>query len=180
MEVQETKLKGCFIIEPQVFNDNRGYFFESFNQSRFEAAIGQQVDFIQDNQSASTGNVIRGLHFQEGIYAQAKLIRVLSGRILDVAVDIREGSPTYGQWVGVELSEENKKQLFIPRGFAHGFSVLSDGAVVTYKCDNYYHKSADSGIRYDDPSLGIEWGIPEHRRVLSEKDLNLPNLVTNR
>lgn len=176
MKVTETKLKGCFIIEPAVFKDSRGYFFETFNQPKFEALIGQPGHFVQDNQSASTYGVIRGLHFQKGDHAQAKLVRVIEGRVLDVAVDIREGSETYGQWASVELTAENNLQFYVPRGFAHGFSVLSETAVFAYKCDNTYNKESEGGIAYNDPSLGIDWGIPEESRSLSEKDLALPNL----
>jgi dTDP-4-dehydrorhamnose 3,5-epimerase len=174
MKVTETKLKGCYIIEPTVFKDERGYFFESFNQPKFEQLTGQQGAFVQDNQSASTYGVIRGLHFQKGEHAQAKLVRVLEGRVLDVAVDIRESSETYGQWVAVELTAENNLQLYVPRGFAHGFSVLSETAVFAYKCDNNYNKESEGGIRYDDPTLNIDWGVPLGERKLSEKDLVLP------
>lgn len=173
MKVTETKLKGCFIIEPKVFKDSRGYFFETFNQPKFEELTGQSGHFVQDNQSASTYGVIRGLHFQKGDYAQAKLVRVIEGRVLDVAVDIREGSETYGQWASVELSAENNLQFYVPRGFAHGFSVLSETAVFAYKCDNTYNKESEGGIAYNDLSLGIDWGIPEESRSLSEKDLAL-------
>lgn len=173
MKVTETKLKGCFVIEPRVFKDSRGYFFETFNQPKFEELTGQSGHFVQDNQSASTYGVIRGLHFQKGDFAQAKLVRVIEGRVLDVAVDIREGSETYGQWASVELSAENNLQFYVPRGFAHGFSVLSETAVFAYKCDNTYNKESEGGIAYNDPSLGIDWGIPEEARSLSEKDLAL-------
>ena len=173
MKVTETKLKGCFVIEPRVFKDSRGYFFETFNQPKFEELTGQSGHFVQDNQSASTYGVIRGLHFQKGDFAQAKLVRVIEGRVLDVAVDIREGSETYGQWASVELSAENNLQFYVPRGFAHGFSVLSETAVFAYKCDNTYNKDSEGGIAYNDPSLGIDWGIPEEARSLSEKDLAL-------
>lgn len=176
MKVTETKLKGCFIIEPTVFKDARGYFFESFNETKFEALTGQNGHFVQDNQSASTYGVIRGLHFQKGEHAQAKLVRVIEGKVLDVAVDIREGSETYGQWVGVELSAENNVQLYVPRGFAHGFSVLSETAVFAYKCDNGYNKESEGGLIFNDPTLGIDWGIPEDKINLSEKDLILPFL----
>ncbi|RZL06910.1 MAG: dTDP-4-dehydrorhamnose 3,5-epimerase [Pedobacter sp.] len=177
MKATETKLKGCFIIEPTVFKDSRGYFFETFNQPKFEKITGQPGHFVQDNQSASTYGVIRGLHFQKGEHAQAKLVRVIEGRVLDVAVDIREGSETYGQWVSVELTAENNLQFYVPRGFAHGFSVLSETAVFAYKCDNTYNKESEGGIAYNDPSLGIDWGIPEEARSLSEKDLELPRLA---
>lgn len=174
MKVTETKLKGCFIIEPTVFKDDRGYFFESFSLPKFESLTGHSGHFVQDNQSASTYGVIRGLHFQKGEHAQAKLVRAIEGRVLDVAVDIREGSETYGQWVAVELSGENNVQIYVPRGFAHGFSVLSETAVFAYKCDNTYNKESEGGIRFNDPTLGIDWGIPEDKQVLSEKDLIHP------
>ena len=174
----ETKLKGCFIIEPRVFEDERGYFFESFNQQVFEKAIEKKINFVQDNQSYSTKGVLRGLHFQKGEYAQAKLVRVLSGSVLDVAVDIRKGSKTYGEHVAVELSAENKKQLFIPRGFAHGFVVLSNEAHFFYKCDNFYNSSAESGIIYNDKDLKIDWKLGAKELVLSPKDLELPRLYS--
>ena len=176
MKVTETKLKGCYIIEPKVFKDSRGYFFESFNAEKFEELIGQNGHFVQDNQSASTYGVVRGLHFQKGEHAQAKLVRVLEGMVLDVAVDIREGSETYGQYVSLELSAENNLQLYIPRGFAHGFSVLSERAVFAYKCDNGYNKESEGGIRFDDPLLNIDWGISKDKMQLSDKDLVLPFL----
>lgn len=178
MKVEETKLKGCFIIEPAIFKDSRGYFFESFNEKKFNALTGQSGYFVQDNQSASTYGVIRGLHFQKGEHAQAKLVRVLEGSVLDVAVDLRDGSETYGQWVSVELTADNNLQLYVPRGFAHGFSVLSETAVFAYKCDNNYNKESEGGIRHDDPVLGIDWGIPADQRSLSEKDLILPLFKT--
>jgi len=176
MKVTETRLKGCLIIEPQIFWDSRGYFFESFNKVKFEQLTGYKTNFIQDNQSSSTYGVIRGLHFQKGEYAQAKLVRVLEGKVFDVAVDLRKDSETYRQWFGLELSAENNLQILIPKGFAHGFSVLSDRAVLVYKCDNVYHKEAEGGIRFDDALLNIDWKIPEKERVLSEKDLALPFL----
>lgn len=173
---KETKLKGCFILEPQVFVDRRGYFFESFNQMIFNDSIGSKVNFVQDNESVSSKGVLRGLHFQEGEYAQAKLVRVIKGSVLDVAVDLRENSKTFGQYMSVELNEENKKQIFIPRGFAHGFVVLSDIAIFSYKCDNFYNKGAERGIIYNDPTLNINWEYPIELVELSEKDLNLPTL----
>lgn len=176
MQAEETKLKGCFIIKPQVFPDSRGYFFESFNQQKFEKATGQPGSFVQDNQSASVYGVVRGLHFQTGEYAQAKLVRAIEGKVLDVAVDIREGSPTYGEWVAVELTAENNFQLYIPRGFAHGFSVLSETAIFAYKCDNMYNKASEGGIKYDDSSLGIDWQIPAEKMLLSGKDIALAYL----
>lgn len=176
MTTIETKLKGCFILEPTVYEDERGYFMETFNQERFNRAIGYKVHFVQDNQSFSTKGVIRGLHYQTGEHAQAKLVRVLSGRVLDVAVDIRIGSPTFGQHVSVELSAENRKQFFLPKGFAHGFSVLSEAAEFFYKCDNYYNKDSEGGIFYADPSLGIDWKMPMDQLIVSDKDLVLPVL----
>lgn len=173
MKVTETKLKDCFIIEPAVFRDERGYFFESFNQQRFEEATGQNGAFVQDNISVSEYGVIRGLHFQMGEQAQAKLVQVLQGAVLDVAIDLREKSETFGQWVALELSVENKKQLYVPRGFAHGFSVLSETAMFSYKCDNFYDKAAESGIRYDDPAFEIDWRIPSENAKISEKDVLL-------
>lgn len=174
MEVKETNLAGCYTIQPWIFRDERGYFFESFNQKTFEELTGNKVNFVQDNQSFSTYGTVRGLHFQQGDYAQGKLVRVIAGRVYDVAVDMRKDSVTYGKWFGTELSGDNNLQLFIPRGFAHGFSVLSETALFTYKCDNFYHKAAEAGIRYDDPQLGIDWQIPNDKMILSEKDLLLP------
>lgn len=176
MTVTETKLKGCFIIEPRVFQDDRGYFFESYNQQTFNSLIGKPVNFVQDNESFSSRGVIRGLHFQKGEFAQAKLVRVVKGAVLDVAVDIRTESPTFGQYVAIELTEENKKQLFVPRGFAHGFSVLSETAIFSYKCDNYYNKESELGIIYNDPSLNIDWKINKEEEQLSDKDIILPTL----
>ena len=174
MKITETKLKDCLIIEPTVYKDSRGYFFESFNQSKFEALTGQSGEFVQDNQSASSFGVIRGLHFQKGEHAQAKLVRVIEGSVLDVAVDIRLDSETYGQWFSLELTGENNLQLYVPRGFAHGFSVLSETAVFAYKCDNIYNKASEGGINYSDPVLNIDWRIPESERIVSDKDLVLP------
>jgi len=176
MKIEKTKLEGCFLIQPQVITDSRGYFFESFNQQKFESVTGANGHFIQDNQSASTYGVIRGLHFQKGEFAQAKLVRVIAGKVLDVAVDLRKDSDTYGQWISAELSADNNLQVYIPRGFAHGFSVLSEKAVFAYKCDNEYHKEAEGGIRYNDPVLNIDWGIPVGDMVISEKDLIQPYL----
>lgn len=174
MNVIETALQDCFIIEPKIFKDDRGYFFESFNQKSFEKVTGQNGHFVQDNQSASSYGVIRGLHFQKGDAAQAKLVRVLAGKVLDVAVDIRLDSTTYGKWIAVELSEENNRQLYIPRGFAHGFSVLSETATFAYKCDNIYNKEAEGGIIYNDTTLQIDWKIPKNSEIISEKDILLP------
>jgi|TARA_B110000238_G_C16122145_1_gene437572 dTDP-4-dehydrorhamnose 3,5-epimerase len=174
MKVTETKLKGCFIIEPRVFEDKRGYFYESFNTADFLKHTDQKVDFVQDNESCSTRGVLRGLHYQRGEYGQAKLVRVLHGKVLDVLVDIREGSSTYGQHFSIELSSENKKQLFVPRGFAHGFIVLSESATFFYKCDNYYNKEFEGGIIYNDKTLQIDWKLDESEFIISDKDLTLP------
>lgn len=170
MQFSETKLKGCFVIEPKVFGDARGYFFESFSKNQFEETIGYSVDFVQDNQSFSSFGVLRGIHLQQGSDAQAKLVRVLSGAVIDVAVDLRPGSDTYGEYVAVELSAENKKQLFVPRGFGHGFVVISETAEFFYKVDNYYAPQSESGIKFDDPDLGIDWGIDLKDVQLSAKD----------
>ncbi|WP_405294449.1 dTDP-4-dehydrorhamnose 3,5-epimerase [Algibacter sp. Ld11] len=176
MIVEETKLKGCFIIAPRVFNDDRGYFFECFNQKTFNKLINTEVNFVQDNESFSSKGVLRGLHHQLGEHAQAKLVRVIKGQVLDVAVDIRKGSETFGQYVAVELTEDNKKQLFVPRGFAHGFIVLSDTAIFSYKCDNFYNKESEGGIIYNDKDLSIDWKLEEKEFIVSEKDLVLPTL----
>ena len=169
MNFIKTDINGVFIIEPKVFEDARGYFFESYNEAEF-IKNGITNRFVQDNQSKSSYGVIRGLHCQLGEHSQAKLVRVLKGRVLDVAVDIRRGSPTFGKHVAVELSDENNRQLFIPRHFLHGFSVLSDEAVFVYKCDNFYCKESEFGIRYDDPEIGIDWKIPAEKVITSEKD----------
>lgn len=171
MEYIETKIKGVYIVEPRVFNDARGYFFEAFKKDEFEGKVGQ-VNFVQDNESKSSRGVLRGLHYQTGEYAQAKLVRVIVGKVLDVAVDIRRSSPTFGQYVAVELSADNKRQLFIPRGFAHGFLVLSDEAVFTYKVDNIYAPQHEASIRFDDPDIGISWPIAADEIKTSAKDLN--------
>lgn len=174
MEIKETKLKGCYILEPKKFEDSRGYFFESFNEKTFNSLTGNSTKFVQDNQSFSTKGVIRGLHAQLGEFAQAKLVRVLEGRVIDIAVDVRKDSPTFGEHVAVELSKENNLQLFVPRGFLHGFVVLSDTATFFYKCDNFYHKESECGIIYNDPTLNIDWQIEDNDHVVSEKDLVLP------
>ena len=175
MEYLETKIKGVFIIEPKVFQDARGYFMEAWKQAEFDEHVGRTV-FIQDNESKSSYGVLRGLHYQKGDASQAKLVRVIKGKVLDVAVDIRKSSPTFGQHVMVELSEENKRQFFIPRGFAHGFLVLSDEAIFTYKVDNPYAPQCDAGIRWNDPDLGIDWPIDPAKVLTSEKDLKQPLL----
>ncbi|MEM6396074.1 MAG: dTDP-4-dehydrorhamnose 3,5-epimerase [Bacteroidota bacterium] len=171
MTIRTTPIDGLFIVEPTVFRDDRGYFYESFNQQKWQEATGLDTKFVQDNQAKSTKGVLRGLHFQKADFAQAKLVRCLMGSVYDVAVDLRPDSPTYKQWYALELSAENHVQLFIPRGFAHGYLVLTDSATFAYKCDNYYHKAAESGMRYDDPSVGIEWPKMESGYLLSEKDL---------
>lgn len=173
MNFIKTEIEGLYIVEPRVFEDERGYFFESYNQAEFEKA-GLHYDFIQDNQSKSGYGVIRGVHFQKGEFSQAKLVRVLEGTVLDVAVDLRKNSSTFGRHLAVELSAENKRQLLIPRGFGHGFSVLSETAVFAYKCDNIYNKASEGGIRYDDPALGIDWKVDANKAILSEKDKVLP------
>ena len=170
MKAIETKLKGCFIIEPTIFEDERGYFFESHNHKDFCKAIGKEVIFVQDNQSFSKKGVLRGLHFQKGEHAQAKLVSVLHGKIQDVVVDLRKDSPTFGQHLSIELSDENKKQIFIPRGFAHGFLTLSESAQVFYKCDNYYNKKAEGGIRFDETDLNIVWKMKNEAIIISTKD----------
>lgn len=176
MNIVTTPIEGLFIIEPRVFNDDRGYFYESYNQKTFQDNTGLQVNFVQDNQARSTKNVLRGLHFQNAPSAQTKLIRAIDGVIWDVVVDLRKNSKTYGQWYGVELSLENKRQFFIPKGFAHGYSVLSDTAEVFYKCDDFYNKSAEGGVRYNDPALNIDWKINLADAIVSEKDLVQPML----
>ncbi len=175
MDVIKTAIDGVVIIEPRLFNDDRGYFFESYNREDFNAQV-REINFIQDNESRSSYGVLRGLHFQKGKYSQSKLVRVVKGRVLDVAVDIRKGSPTFGKHVSVELTEDNHRQFFIPRGFAHGFSVLSDVAVFQYKCDNFYHPESEGAIAWDDPNLGIDWKIPADKAVLSPKDGSHPRL----
>ncbi len=176
MEVLKTAIDGVVIIEPRIFKDARGYFFESYSKKEFDEKV-RTVEFVQDNESMSTRGVMRGLHFQRPPYTQSKLVRCVKGRVLDVAVDIREGSPTYGKHVAVELSEDNHRQFFVPRGFAHGFAVLSDVAVFQYKCDNYYHPEADGGISIADASLGIDWMLDPNEALLSEKDTRHPLLA---
>jgi dTDP-4-dehydrorhamnose 3,5-epimerase len=172
----ETKLKGCFILEPKIIKDERGYFIESFNEKTFQEGIGQKVTFVQDNQSFSTRGVLRGLHYQCGEHAQAKLVRVLQGEVLDVVVDLRPESKTYGEYHAVLLSAENKKQFFIPKGFAHGFLTLTDNVNFLYKCDNYYSPEHEGGIAFDDPDLKIEWPYPIEKMITSDKDKKYPTL----
>lgn len=176
MEAIKTAIPGVFILEPRVFNDSRGYFFESFSQREFERLIGP-INFVQDNESKSSYGVVRGLHFQKPPYAQSKLVRCVRGRVLDVAVDIRKGSPTYMQYVSCELTEDNHRQFFIPKGFAHGFAVLSETAVFQYKCDEFYHPEAEGGLPLLDNGLGIECGIPVGDMILSDKDKNRAPLL---
>lgn len=175
MEVIQTNIKGVVIIEPRLFKDDRGYFFESYSERDFNKQVGE-IHFVQDNESKSSYGVMRGLHFQRPPFTQSKLVRCVKGAVLDVAVDIRKGSPTYGQHVAVELTEDDHRQFFIPRGFAHGFAVLSSEAIFQYKCDNFYHPEADGGISILDTSLGIDWRIPTEHAILSEKDTKHPLL----
>ncbi len=176
MKIEATPLKDCFVIHDDIFKDERGYFFESFNALQFTELTQMQINFVQDNQSSSVRGVLRGLHFQKGEFAQAKLVRVLQGSVLDIAVDLRKDSKTFGQHFSIELSSSSHTQLFIPRGFAHGFVVLSETAAFFYKCDNYYNKFAESGINYNDQDLNINWKLNEHQIILSEKDKQLPSL----
>ena len=176
MIVKETYLKGCFVLTPQVFEDERGFFFESFNKKNFEEVIGHSINFVQDNHSVSRKGVLRGLHFQTGEFAQAKLLRVIRGSVLDVCVDIRQGSETYGKHFSVILDSKNHKQLFIPRGFAHGLLALEKETIFNYKCDNYYSKDHESGILFNDPYLNIDWKFPLDKLIISEKDKELPTV----
>jgi dTDP-4-dehydrorhamnose 3,5-epimerase len=173
MKIEETGIPGLIVIEPRVFEDDRGYFFETYQFDRYKEA-GITQPFVQDNESKSSKGVVRGLHYQLGEFAQAKLVRVVKGSVYDVAVDLRKGSPTFGKWFGVELTEENKKQFYIPRGFAHGFSVLSDIAIFTYKCDNVYSQVSEGSINPFDPTVGVDWKLPKEQCLLSEKDSNAP------
>lgn len=176
MEVIRTEIEGALIIEPRIFGDSRGYFYESFNAKEFAEKTGLSIDFVQDNESMSHYGVLRGLHFQCPPFAQSKLVRVVRGRVLDVAVDIRKGSPTYGKYVSVELSEDNHRQFFLSRGLAHGFSVLSDQAVFQYKCDNFYALQSEGAIAWNDPDIGIDWKVPHDKVELSQKDTSHPLL----
>lgn len=176
MKIIKTIIPDLLIIEPKIFEDNRGYFFESYNQNNFKDA-GLNYNFLQDNESKSSFGVIRGLHFQTGKYAQAKLVRVLQGKVLDVAVDLRKNSPTFKKWFSIELSGDNKLQLLIPRGFAHGFSVLSESAVFSYKCDNVYNKESEGSINLFDEELGIDWKVDKSKEIISEKDLESPTII---
>lgn len=174
MIAKESKLRGCYILEPTIIEDRRGYFFESFNQNTFNELIGQNVNFVQDNESFSKKGTLRGLHYQKGNFAQAKLVRAVTGCVLDIIIDIRKDSSTFGHNLSIELSEFNKKQLFIPKGFAHGFIVLSDTAIISYKCDNFYNPEFEGGIIYNDKDLNIDWKLNEDELIISEKDLLLP------
>lgn len=174
MRIEQTTLQDCYLCHPTVFSDDRGYFFERYNKQKFNEALGQEIHFVQDNQAKSNYGVIRGLHFQKGQYAQAKLVSVLQGSVLDVAVDLRKNSPSFGKTYTVILSGENKLNLFLPRGFAHGYSVLEDNTIFFYKCDNFYNKESEGGLYFDDPFLNIDWQIPSDKRILSDKDVVLP------
>ena len=174
MQVEETFLKGCYVVTPKVYRDERGYFFESFNKTYFEEQTGLAVSFVQDNQSLSSKGVLRGLHFQEGDYAQAKLVRVVKGKVLDVCVDLRKESTTFGQHFSIVLDDKEHKQLYTPKGFAHGFLVLEDQTIFSYKCDDFYHKESERGIIYNDPDIGISWDLPTNELILSERDRKLP------
>lgn len=176
IEVVKTEIPGVLIIEPKVFGDDRGYFMESFNAREFAEKTGVDITFVQDNESKSRFGVLRGLHFQLPPYSQSKLVRVVKGKVLDVAVDIRKGSPTYGKYVTCEMTEENKRQFFVPKGFAHGFCVLSDEAIFQYKCDDFYHPEAEGAIAWDDPDVAIQWPLVAEKLILSEKDKHHPNL----
>ena len=174
MLVKETKLKGCFVLQPTIFKDKRGYFIESFNQNTFNHSLKLDVNFVQDNESQSSRGVLRGLHYQTGEHAQAKLVRVVKGRVLDVVVDMRKDSKTFGDHFSIELNVDNKTQLFVPRGFAHGFIVLENETILSYKCDNFYNKASEAGIIYNDKHLNIDWKLPENDLIISEKDVLLP------
>ena len=177
MKIKSTPLKDCYIIEPTVFEDERGYFYEKFNEQKFEELTGMNGHFVQDNISKSSYGVLRGVHLQKGEHAQAKLVSCLAGKVFDVAVDLREDSPTFGQWFGVELTPENKLQLYVPRGFGHGFSVLSETAIFSYKCDNFYHKESEGSVIWNDKDLNIDWKLPADKVLLSEKDSRLPTFA---
>ncbi|WP_374442540.1 dTDP-4-dehydrorhamnose 3,5-epimerase [Epilithonimonas sp.] len=174
MRILETPLKDCYVIEPTVFEDERGYFYEKFNEKKFEESTGLNGHFVQDNISKSSYGVLRGLHLQKGEHAQAKLVSCLEGKVLDVAVDLRPDSPTFGKWYSIELTAENKLQLYVPRGFGHGFSVLSKTAVFSYKCDNFYNKESEGGVLWSDSDLNIDWQLPKEDVILSEKDMIMP------
>jgi len=177
VKIKTTPLKDCYIIEPTIFEDDRGYFFEKFNEKKFEDLTGMNGHFVQDNISKSSYGVLRGLHLQKGEHAQAKLVSCLEGKVWDVAVDLREDSPTFGKWFGIELTPENKLQLYVPRGFGHGFSVISETAVFAYKCDNFYNKESEGSVKYNDEDLQIDWKLDEKDMILSEKDKDSPSFA---
>ncbi|MFP3597582.1 dTDP-4-dehydrorhamnose 3,5-epimerase [Chryseobacterium sp. SIMBA_029] len=177
MKIRETPLKDCYVLEPTIFEDDRGYFFEKYNEQKFEELTGMNGHFVQDNISKSSYGVLRGLHLQKGEHAQAKLVSCLEGKVFDVAVDLRRDSPTFGQWFGIELTPENKLQLYVPRGFGHGFSVLSETAIFSYKCDNFYNKDSEGSVIWNDLDLNIDWKLPLDIIQLSEKDKNLPKFT---
>ena len=177
MKIKETPLKDCYIIEPTIFEDERGYFYEKFNEKKFEELTGMNGHFVQDNISKSSYGVLRGVHLQKGEHAQAKLVSCLEGKVWDIVVDLRRDSETFGKWCGVELTAENKLQLYVPRGFGHGFSVLSETAIFAYKCDNFYNKDAEGSVIYNDPDLNIDWKLPADSIILSEKDKTLPTFA---
>ncbi|MEM0517428.1 dTDP-4-dehydrorhamnose 3,5-epimerase [Aequorivita flava] len=177
MELQRTPLKNCFIIKPNVFRDERGLFYETYNQQAFKKTTGLQIDFVQDNQSVSSKGVLRGLHFQKGEMAQAKLVRVVKGKVLDIVVDIRKDSETFGKSFSIVLDDVEHLQLFVPRGLAHGFITLSEESIFSYKCDNFYYKSSESGIIYNDATLALDWHLPKEEFIISEKDLELPSFT---
>jgi dTDP-4-dehydrorhamnose 3,5-epimerase len=179
MKIKETPLKDCYIIEPTVFEDDRGFFFEKYNETKFEELTGQNGHFVQDNISKSSYGVVRGIHLQKGEHAQAKLVSCLEGKVYDVAVDLRRDSPTFGQWFGIVLSPENKLQLYVPRGFGHGFSVISEVAVFAYKCDNFYNKASEGGVIWNDENIGINWELPLSDVILSDKDAVLSKFKDN-
>lgn len=175
MKITETNIKGCFILEPNVFKDNRGVFFESFKQDFFQRSISEKINFIQDNQSISKKGVLRGLHYQKGKYAQSKLVRVVTGEVIDVVIDLRKDSLTFGEHFKITLSSKNNKMLFIPKGMAHGFLATKEDTIFAYKCDNYYNAASEGGILFNDPDLAIDWGFSEDKFIISQKDLELPN-----
>ncbi len=177
MEIQHSPLKDCFVLKPRIFKDHRGTFYETFNQNLFKEVSGKEIDFVQDNQSTSTRGVLRGLHFQTGEMAQSKLVRVIRGKVLDVVVDIRKGSKTFGQHFSIILDDKEQLQLFVPKGFAHGFITLSEKSIFSYKCDNFYNKASEGGILYNDATLALDWHLPKEDFIISEKDLELPSFL---
>jgi len=177
LEIQHTPLKDCFVLKPRIFKDHRGTFYETFNKNLFKEVSGKEIDFVQDNQSTSSRGVLRGLHFQSGEMAQSKLVRVIRGKVLDIVVDIRKGSKTFGQHFSIVLDDKEQLQLFVPKGFAHGFITLSEKSVFSYKCDNFYDKASEGGIIYNDATLGLDWHLPKEDFIISEKDLELPSFL---